>query len=70
MGDSDERGELSAKFTCINCVMLSLCASRDVSNDRKAALTAASQAWDAGQPDLARTNLTAALDLARALGYL
>ena len=35
----------------------------------EAALTAASQAWDAGQPDLARTNLTAALDLARTLGY-
>ena len=38
--------------------------------DLEAALTAASQAWDAGQPDLARTSLTAALDLARALGYL
>jgi DNA-binding SARP family transcriptional activator len=33
------------------------------------ALTAASQAWDAGQPDLARDHLTAALDQARDLGY-
>jgi tetratricopeptide (TPR) repeat protein len=38
--------------------------------DLEATLTAASQAWDAGQPDLARTSLTAALDLARGLGYL
>src|SRR5690348_4738956 len=35
----------------------------------EAALTAASQAWDAGQPDQAREHLTAALDLARDLGY-
>ena len=38
--------------------------------DLEAALTAASQACDAGRPDLARTSLTAALDLARELGYL
>jgi tetratricopeptide (TPR) repeat protein len=36
----------------------------------EAALTAASQAWDQDQPELARTSLTAALDLARDLGYL
>jgi DNA-binding SARP family transcriptional activator len=35
----------------------------------EAALTAASQAWDAGQPDLARDHLAAALDQARDLGY-
>ena len=35
----------------------------------EAALTAASQAWDQDQPDLARDHLTAALDLARDLGY-
>ena len=35
-----------------------------------AALAAASQAWDQDQPDLARDHLTAALDLARELGYL
>ncbi len=38
--------------------------------DLEAALTAASQAWDAGLTDPARSNLTAALDLARGLGYL
>ena len=38
--------------------------------DLEAALTAASQAWDQDQPELARTSLTAALDLARGLGYL
>jgi hypothetical protein len=38
--------------------------------DLETALTAASQASDAGQTDLARSNLTAALDLARELGYL
>jgi hypothetical protein len=38
--------------------------------DLEAALTAASRAWDAGQPDLARSTLTAALNLARELGYL
>ena len=37
--------------------------------DLEAALTAASQAWDQGQPELARASLTAALDLARDLGY-
>ena len=36
----------------------------------EAALTAASQACDQGRPDQARTHLTAALDLARDLGYL
>jgi len=36
----------------------------------EATLTAASQAWDQGQPDLAREYLTAALDLARDLGYV
>jgi predicted negative regulator of RcsB-dependent stress response len=36
----------------------------------EATLTAASRAWDTGQLDLARTSLTAALDLARGLGYL
>jgi adenylate cyclase len=35
----------------------------------QATLTAASQAWDQDQPDLARDHLTAALDLARDLGY-
>jgi hypothetical protein len=35
----------------------------------EAALTAASEAWDQDQPDLARDHLTAALDLARDLGY-
>ena len=35
----------------------------------EAALTAASQAWDQDQPGLARDHLTAALDLARTLGY-
>jgi hypothetical protein len=38
--------------------------------DLEAALTAASQAWDQDQLDLARTSLTAALDLARDLGHL
>ena len=38
--------------------------------DLEAALTAASQAWDAGLTDPARSSLTAALDLARGLGYL
>jgi hypothetical protein len=38
--------------------------------DLEAALAAASQAWDAGQPDLTRASLTAALDLASDLGYL
>jgi adenylate cyclase len=38
--------------------------------DLDAALTAASQAWDAGQPDPARASLTTALALARDLGYL
>ena len=38
--------------------------------DLEATLTAASQEWDAGQPDQAGSSLTAALDLARALGYL
>ena len=38
--------------------------------DLEAALTAASRAWDQDQPDLARDHLTAALDLARDLGYL
>jgi hypothetical protein len=38
--------------------------------DLEATLTAASQAWDAGQSDQAGSSLTAALDLARALGYL
>ena len=38
--------------------------------DLDAALAAASQAWDQDQPDLARDHLTAALDLARELGYL
>jgi hypothetical protein len=37
--------------------------------DVGAALTAASRAWDAGQPELAEASLTAALDLARDLGY-
>jgi len=37
--------------------------------DLEATLTAASQAWDQDQPDLARDHLTAALDLARDLGY-
>ena len=36
----------------------------------EAALTAASQAWDQDQPDLARDYLTAALAQARTLGYL
>jgi hypothetical protein len=35
----------------------------------EAALTAASQAWDQDQPDLARDHLAAALDQARDLGY-
>ena len=35
----------------------------------EAALTAASQAYDQDQPGLARDHLTAALDLARTLGY-
>ena len=37
--------------------------------DLEAALTAASQAYDQDQPGLARDHLTAALDLARTLGY-
>jgi len=37
--------------------------------DLEATLTAASQAWDQDQPGLARDHLTAALDLARDLGY-
>jgi len=36
----------------------------------EAALTAAFQAWDQDQPDQASIHLTAALDRARALGYL
>jgi tetratricopeptide (TPR) repeat protein len=36
----------------------------------EATLTAASETWNQGQPDLARDHLTAALDLARDLGYL
>ena len=38
--------------------------------DLEAALTAASRAWVQDQPGLARASLTAALDLARDLGYL
>lgn len=38
--------------------------------DLEAALTAASQAWDQDQPEQARDHLTAALDLARDLGYV
>jgi hypothetical protein len=38
--------------------------------DLEAALTAASRAWDQDQPDLARASLSAALDLARTLGYV
>jgi hypothetical protein len=37
--------------------------------DLEATLTAASQAYDQDQPGLARDRLTAALDLARDLGY-
>jgi hypothetical protein len=37
--------------------------------DLEAALTAASGAWDQDQPELARASLTAALELARTLGY-
>jgi hypothetical protein len=37
--------------------------------DLEAGLTAASQACNQDQPDLARDHLTAALDLARDLGY-
>jgi hypothetical protein len=36
----------------------------------EAALTAATQAWDQDEPERAREHLTAALDLARDLGYL